>query len=186
MLPEKEIQHLRRRLVAWYRAHRRPLPWRNTTNPYPVWISEVMLQQTTVNTVIPFYRRFMERFPDVQDLARADLQDVLMIWEGLGYYARARNLHRAARIVRDHHGSVVPADVTAFRNLPGVGDYIAAAVMSIAFDQPYAVVDGNVKRVLARLLLIEAPVNRRPTTKFSRWRRPGSWMCRSRELSTRP
>ncbi|MGD8269805.1 MAG: A/G-specific adenine glycosylase, partial [Desulfobacterales bacterium] len=160
MLPEKEIQHLRRRLLAWYRAHRRPLPWRNTKNPYPVWISEVMLQQTTVNTVLPFYRRFTERFPDLQDLARADLQDVLMIWEGLGYYARARNLHRAARIVRDHHGSVVPADMTGFRNLPGVGDYIAAAVMSIAFDQPYAVVDGNVKRVLARLLLIEAPVNR--------------------------
>jgi A/G-specific adenine glycosylase len=160
MLPEKEIQHLRRRLLAWYRAHRRPLPWRNTRNPYPVWISEVMLQQTTVNTVLPFYRRFTERFPDLQDLARADLQDVLMIWEGLGYYARARNLHRAARIVRDHHGSVVPADMTGFRNLPGVGDYIAAAVMSIAFDQPYAVVDGNVKRVLARLLLIEAPVNR--------------------------
>ena len=160
MLSEKETRHLRRRLVAWYRAHHRPLPWRNTTNPYPVWVSEVMLQQTTVNTVLPFYRRFTKRFPDLQDLARSDLQDVLMIWEGLGYYARARNLHRAARIVRDLHDCVVPADVTAFRNLPGVGDYIAAAVMSIAFDQPYAVVDGNVKRVLARLLLVEAPVNR--------------------------
>ena len=101
MLSEKETRHLRRRLVAWYRAHHRPLPWRNTTNPYPVWISEVMLQQTTVNTVLPYFRRFMERFPDLQNLARADLQDVLMIWEGLGYYARARNLHRAARTVRD-------------------------------------------------------------------------------------
>ncbi len=159
MLPEKEIQRGRRRLLAWYRNHRRPLPWRETTHPYPVWISEVMLQQTTVNTVLPFYRRFMERFPDLRDLARSDLHDVLMIWEGLGYYARARNLHRAARIVRDHHGGVVPADLTALRHLPGVGDYIAAAVMSIAFGQPYAVVDGNVKRVLARLLLIEAPVN---------------------------
>ncbi|MGB8426155.1 MAG: A/G-specific adenine glycosylase [Desulfobacterales bacterium] len=160
MLSEEETRHLRRRLVAWYHAHRRPLPWRETSEPYPVWVSEVMLQQTTVKTVLPFYRRFMARFPALEDLARADLHDVFMAWEGLGYYARARNLHRAARIVCDRHRGVVPADATAFRRLPGVGDYIAAAVASIAFDQPHAVVDGNVKRVLARLLLIDVPVNR--------------------------
>ncbi|MFZ0614396.1 MAG: A/G-specific adenine glycosylase [Desulfobacterales bacterium] len=160
ILSEKETRDLRRRLVAWYHAHRRPLPWRETTEPYPVWVSEVMLQQTTVKTVLPYYRRFMTRFPALADLARADLHDVLMAWEGLGYYARARNLHRAARIVCDRHESLVPADANAFRRLPGVGDYIAAAVSSIAFDQPHAVVDGNVKRVLARLLLIDIPVNR--------------------------
>lgn len=147
-------------LVRWYLEHRRSLPWRGAEDPYGIWVSEVMLQQTQVSTVIPYYRRFMARFPTVGRLAAADLQEVLKLWEGLGYYARARNLHRAARqVAADHHG-IVPNDPAVFRKLSGVGDYIAAAVMSIAFGRPHAVVDGNVKRVLARLLLMDAPVNR--------------------------
>ncbi len=151
---------VRRSLVRWYLENRRELPWRGVPDPYAIWVSEVMLQQTQVGAAIPYYRRFMARFPAVEDLAAADLQEVLKLWEGLGYYARARNLHRAARQVMDRHGGVLPGDHAALRNLAGVGDYIAAAVMSIAFGRPHAVVDGNVKRVLARLLLIDAPVNR--------------------------
>ncbi len=119
-----------------------------------------MLQQTKVETVIPYYQRFMARFPSVLDLAAADLQSVLKLWEGLGYYARARNLHRAAGQVAATHRGVLPGDHGALLNLPGIGPYIAAAVMSIAFGRPYAVVDGNVKRVLSRLFMVDAPVNR--------------------------
>jgi A/G-specific adenine glycosylase len=156
----KEKAAVRESLVRWYLKHLRELPWRGTADPYGIWVSEVMLQQTQVGTVIPYYRRFMARFPTVGHLAAADLQEVLKLWEGLGYYARARNLHRAARqVTADHHGRL-PDDHAALRKLSGVGEYIAAAVMSIAFGRPHAVVDGNVKRVLARLLLMDAPVNR--------------------------
>ncbi len=151
---------LRRRLIRWYREHHRHLPWREAAAPYGIWVSEVMLQQTQVATVVPYYHRFMERFPDVASLAAADLQDVLKCWEGLGYYARARNLHQAARRVAADHGGRVPESWEALRGLPGVGDYIASAILSLAFGKPYAVVDGNVKRVLARLELLEDPVNR--------------------------
>ena len=161
-----DIQSLRKLLTAWYLANRRDLPWRQTTNPYHIWVSEVMLQQTQVNTVLPYYRRFLKRFPSLERLARADLQDVLKIWEGLGYYARARNLHRAAGVISNHHQGIMPDGWEGFRKLPGVGDYIAAAVLSIAFEKPYAVVDGNVKRVLARLLLVEAPVNKSTSIKI--------------------
>ena len=149
----------RKHLLDWYAACRRDLPWRRTRDPYAVWVSEVMLQQTQVDTVIPYYGRFMERFADVADLARADLQTVLKLWEGLGYYARARNLHRAAGIVCRQHGGRVPGTRKEMRALPGVGPYIAAAVLSIACDRPLAVVDGNVKRVLARIFTLDAPVN---------------------------
>jgi len=118
-----------------------------------------MLQQTQVRTVIPYYQAFLRRFPDVGRLARADLQDVLKIWEGLGYYARARNLHKAAQLVMEGYGGDLPRDVKGLRKLPGIGDYIASAVLSIAHGLPYAVVDGNVKRVLARLQKIDVPVN---------------------------
>ena len=155
----KEITQFRKKLLAWYDQHQRDLPWRATGDPYRIWVSEVMLQQTQVNTVIPYYHNFMGRFPSVQDLAKADLQDVLKLWEGLGYYSRARNLHRAAGIVVQQFKGVVPHQKDLFQQLPGVGDYIAAAVLSIAFDQGLAVVDGNVKRVLARLFKIEAPAN---------------------------
>jgi len=153
-------QIIRRRLLSWYTVHRRRLPWRETSDPYAIWVSEVMLQQTRVDTAIAYYLRFMKRFPTVSLLAQADLQEVLKLWEGLGYYSRARNLHRAAGIVVDRFKGSVPDNPSDFRSLPGVGDYIAAAVLSIAFNQALPVVDGNVKRVLARLFEVEAPVNR--------------------------
>ena len=156
----QEKATVRSSLIRWYLEHRRDLPWRGTGDPYGIWVSEVMLQQTRVDTVIPYYRRFMARFPTVSHLASADPQEVLKLWEGLGYYARARNLHRAATQVMSEHSGAVPDDHSKFRKLSGVGEYIAAAVMSIAFGRPFAVVDGNVKRVLARLLKIDTPVNR--------------------------
>jgi A/G-specific adenine glycosylase len=150
---------LQRRLLSWYRRHRRRLPWRDSHDPYAIWISEVMLQQTQVNTVLPYYTRFLERFPNVTALAAAAQDEVLKHWEGLGYYARARNLHRAARRVLQEHGGQVPVATEHFRRLPGIGTYIAAAVGSIAFGLPLAAVDGNVMRVLARLLAIETARN---------------------------
>jgi A/G-specific adenine glycosylase len=151
---------IRRALHTWYRRHRRSMPWRDTRDPYFIWLSEVMLQQTQVKTVMPYFKRFVAAYPDIASLAGADPQAVLKLWEGLGYYRRAHHLMEAARkIVRECKGRL-PTEREAFRALPGVGDYIANAVMSIAFDQPWAVVDGNVKRVLARLFRMDAPVNR--------------------------
>lgn len=152
-------ERLRNRLIGWYADHHRRLPWRETTDPYAIWVSEVMLQQTQVATAIPYFQRFMKRFPTALELASADMAAVLKLWEGLGYYSRARNLHRAAGIVAAEYHGVVPDDPEAFRALPGVGDYIAAAVLSIAFGRVMAVVDGNVKRVLARLYEDATPVN---------------------------
>ena len=164
-MKHNEVQFFRTSLIGWYLSHRRDLPWRDTSDPYRIWVSEVMLQQTQVATVIPYFNRFIENFKDLECLARADLQEVLKAWEGLGYYARARNLHRATQIVLKEHGGVIPNRWAEFRRLPGVGDYIAAAVLSIAFEQPYPVVDGNVKRVLARLLVVEDPVNKASSTR---------------------
>lgn len=158
-MKEKEIIAYQQVLLEWYRHHKRRLPWRETCDPYLIWVSEVMLQQTQVETVIPYYHRFIKRFSDVRRLAVAPLQTVLKCWEGLGYYSRARNLHRAAGEVVNRHDSRVPHTWDAIRPLPGVGPYIASAVLSIAFGQPFAVVDGNVKRVLARLLEEPEPVN---------------------------
>jgi A/G-specific adenine glycosylase len=142
-------------LLTWFDAHKRDLPWRRTRDPYAIWVSEVMLQQTQVATVIPYYERFLARFPDANALARAKLPEVLALWSGLGYYARARNLHRAAQVIaRDG----MPRTVAALRELPGLGRYTAAAVGSIAFGERAAVLDGNVARVLARLLALDAPL----------------------------
>ncbi len=147
------------KIQAWYKLNHRKLPWRESHNPYHIWISEVMLQQTQVKTVIPYFLNFKKRFPALQDLEAADLENVLKLWEGLGYYARARNFHKAAGIVvKDMNGNI-PDDFKSFIKLPGVGEYIGAAVQSIAFGRPLAVVDGNVKRVLARLHRVDAPVN---------------------------
>ncbi len=153
-------------LHEWYEKSKRDLPWRRSADPYAIWISEVMLQQTQVKTATPYFHRFMQRFPDVFSLARADLQSVLKHWEGLGYYSRARNLHKAAGIVVDQMDGCFPDHWEAVRQLPGIGDYIASAVLSIAFDQPYAVVDGNVKRVLARLFCLDWPVNQPSIHRF--------------------
>ena len=155
----KDIKKFRNLLLPWYRENQRKLPWRESKDPYHIWISEVMLQQTQVVTATPYFHRFMEKFPTIAALAKADLQLVLKMWEGLGYYARARNFHKAANIVAEKYDGRIPGDYEDFRQLPGVGGYIAAAVQSIAFGHPYAVVDGNVKRVLSRLFEIEAPAN---------------------------
>ncbi|MGD9365571.1 MAG: A/G-specific adenine glycosylase [Desulfobacteraceae bacterium] len=150
---------IRRALGAWYELNRRDLPWRRTADPYRIWVSEVMLQQTQVKTVKPYYHRFTNQFPDVFRLARAELQTVLKLWEGLGYYSRARNLYKAAGIISNHLEGRFPDSWDAVKQLPGIGDYIASAVLSIAFGKPHAVADGNVKRVLARLFMISTPVN---------------------------
>ncbi len=162
----KHYQDFRDTLLAWFKDYQRDMPWRHTDDPYRIWISEVMLQQTQVKKVVGYYERFIERFPDVQHLATAPLQDVLKVWEGLGYYARARNLHKAAKVIVNELHAKIPVDYATFRKLPGVGDYSAAAVQSIAFDAPYAAVDGNIKRVLARLFLMEAPINDAKSAKL--------------------
>jgi len=148
-------------LLAWYDRHRRRLPWRaepgETPNPYHVWLSEVMLQQTTVPAVIPYFRKFTEKWPNIEALSRAPLDDVLAAWAGLGYYARARNLHKCAGEIAAQ-GGMFPQDEAALKALPGVGDYMAAAIASISFDRPANVVDGNVERVVARFFAIESPL----------------------------
>jgi len=149
---------LRRRLLAWYRTNRRDLPWRRTSDPYAIWVAEVLLQQTQVPTAGPYYERLLARFPTVQALAGARRQEVLKVWQGLGYYRRAANLHEAARrIVRDHAGRV-PDDLAAFADLPGVGRYTCGAVQSIAFGHRLAALDGNAARVLARWFAVTRPV----------------------------
>ena len=145
---------IRRNLLRWYKNNKRDLPWRGTRDPYAVWISETMLQQTQVNTVIPYYEKFMSRFPGVDELARAPLPKVLRLWSGLGYYRRAENLRQAAQqIVRLHDGEI-PRDFAQLRALAGIGDYTAGALLSIAFGKPYPAIDGNARRVLGRVLRI--------------------------------
>jgi len=138
-----------RLLLEWYERAHRDLPWRRTSDPYRVWLSEIMLQQTRAQTVAPYFERFLERFPTVEALAAAEEDEALALWSGLGYYSRARNLLRAARLI--HRAGAFPADYAGLRGLPGVGDYTAAAIASIAFGLPYAVLDGNVLRVVARM-----------------------------------
>ncbi len=138
-------------LVRWFEENRRPLPWRETYDPYHVWVSEAMLQQTQVETALPFYERFIARFPSLQSLAGAEESEVLKLWAGLGYYRRAKNLLAAARIVAARHDGRVPSDYDALIALPGVGPYMAGAILSIAFNKPFPVVDGNVRRVLSRI-----------------------------------
>lgn len=158
-MDDNQRHAFRKALQSWYRQNYRKLPWRETTDPYRIWVSEVMLQQTQVATVIGYFNRFIGRFPDISSLAQTDLQAVLKLWEGLGYYSRARNLHKAVRLLAASYDGRVPDTPEQFKQLPGVGDYINAAVQSIAFNRPLAVVDGNVKRVLARLFQIGTPVN---------------------------
>lgn len=147
---------LARTLLRWHRLHgRKDLPWQQDPSPYRVWISEIMLQQTQVTTVIPYFRRFMASFPGLAALADADLDDVLHHWSGLGYYARARNLHRAARLIRDDHQGEFPAMFEEIAGLPGIGRSTAGAILSLAYDKRYPILDGNVKRVLSRYHAIE-------------------------------
>ena len=144
---------LRRRLLNWYETHKRALPWRRRSDPYAIWVSETMLQQTQVATVLPYYHRFMEAFPDIEALDRAPLAKVLALWSGLGYYRRAANLKKSARIVVARHRGRLPDDYDKLRALPGVGEYTAGALLSIAFGKPHPAVDGNARRVLGRIFL---------------------------------
>jgi A/G-specific adenine glycosylase len=147
----KTLTKFQKKLLGWFRAHRRELPWRVSRDPYRVWVAEVMLQQTRIAAVLPYYERFLARFPGVESLAAAREDDVLRLWSGLGYYSRARNLHRAAKEIVGQHRGTFPREIDAALALPGIGSYTAAAVLSIAYDVPLAVLDGNVARVLARI-----------------------------------
>jgi A/G-specific adenine glycosylase len=150
----KDLLSVRRALLTWYRRHQRDLPWRRTSDPYAVWVSEIMLQQTQVATAIPYYERFMKRFPTAKKLATAPLDRVLKAWEGLGYYSRCRYLHRAAKVVVEEFDGRLPESVQELRRLPGIGRYTAGAISSIAFGLREPVLDGNVIRVLCRLFRI--------------------------------
>jgi A/G-specific adenine glycosylase len=160
ILTQPAIAQLRRSLLNWYQASGRTLPWRETRDPYAIWVSEIMLQQTQVKTVLPYYERWLQQFPTVGALANANQQIVLKAWEGLGYYARARNLHKAAQVVVTEHGGTFPQNLDSVLALPGIGRTTAGGILSAAFDQPISILDGNVKRVLARLIALDRPPNR--------------------------
>jgi A/G-specific adenine glycosylase len=182
-LTARTLKTFRTRLLDWFCAHQRDLPWRRSRDPYRIWIAEVMLQQTRIAAVMPYYHRFLARFPTVQTLARAREAEVLKLWSGLGYYSRARNLHRAAKIIVTQHKGEFPRELAVALELPGIGVYTAAAVLSIAYDVPLAVLDGNVARVLARINAIRgdlrAPKNWRTLTaaahSFLASQAPGDW-----------
>ncbi|MEA4930262.1 MAG: hypothetical protein VB026_01660, partial [Anaerolineaceae bacterium] len=145
------------KLLHWYDANARSLPWRFEPTPYKTWVSEIMLQQTRVETVIPYFERFIARFPEIGILAASEESDVLRLWEGLGYYSRARNLHKAARVMLEDYAGQIPADIAALRSLPGVGAYTAGAIASIAFGAAEPALDANIRRVGARLLDLHEP-----------------------------
>jgi len=153
-----------KKLLAWYRESHRHLPWRKTRDPYAIWVSEILLQQTRVSTGVPYYERFLQRFPTLSDLAEAPIESILQVWAGLGYYGRARNLHRAARILKEEFQGEVPPEPEVLERLPGIGPYTAAAIASIAFDKDVAVLDGNVTRVLCRVYGIDDDP-KRPSTR---------------------
>jgi len=158
-------RQLRYPLLRWFRQHQRPLPWRQTRDPYHIWISEIMLQQTRVQTVLPYYLNFLRHFPTLPSLADSSLEPILLLWSGLGYYSRARNLRETAGILQARYNGSFPADYAQLRALPGIGDYTAAAILSIAFNQCHAVIDGNVTRVLARLFQLDLNLSRNPGKK---------------------
>ena len=147
-------------IIAWYKANKRDLPWRGVENPYLIWVSEIILQQTRVIQGLDYYRRFVDAYPDIVSLARADIDEVLKIWQGLGYYSRARNMHAAARYIVDEHHGKFPATYDELLAVKGIGDYTASAIASMAFGQAVPVIDGNVNRVIARLYGIQQPVNK--------------------------
>jgi A/G-specific adenine glycosylase len=165
MLQRRELTAFRKNLLSWFRQYQRDLPWRRTKDPYRIWLSEIMLQQTRVTAVIPYYERFLERFPDVHALAAAPQQEVLRLWSGLGYYSRARNLQNAAQEIVAKHGGLFPRDEKDALALPGIGRYTAAAILSIAYGAKHAVLDGNVARVLARIFAVRGDLR-----DAKRWR----------------
>jgi A/G-specific adenine glycosylase len=159
MLLNNILQSFSPIVTKWYESNKRELPWRETTDPYKIWLSEIILQQTRVNQGLNYYLRFIERFPDVKALANADENEILKLWQGLGYYSRARNIHAAAKMIVEKHDGVFPTDHKDILALKGIGDYTAAAITSFAYNQPYAVVDGNVFRVLARVFGVDTPID---------------------------
>ncbi len=190
MASVRELAEFRKRLLGWFRQFQRELPWRRSKDAYRIWLSEIMLQQTRVAAVIPYYERFLERFPDVRALAEAPQEDVLRLWSGLGYYSRARNLQAAAQQIAAKHGGAFPRTEKEALALPGIGNYTAAAILSIAFDAKHAVLDGNVARVLARIDAVRGDLR-----EGSRWqklqaradqlldrRSPGDWNQAMMEL----
>ena len=158
-IPEAEKKFFTRQLLAWYQPNDRPLPWKAIKNPYFIWLSEIILQQTRVEQGMPYYLKFTEKYPTVVHLANAPEDDIFKLWEGLGYYSRARNLHAAAKHILQMHGGVFPDNYKDIRALKGVGEYTAAAIASFAYELPYAVVDGNVYRVLSRFFGIDSPID---------------------------
>jgi len=190
MLLGHELATFRKRLLGWFRQFQRDLPWRRTNDPYRIWLSEIMLQQTRVAAAIPYYERFVERFPDIQTLAAAPQEEVLRLWSGLGYYSRARNLQKAAQQIVAKHGGQFPARAEEVLRLPGIGNYTAAAVLSIAFGEKYAVLDGNVARVLARLGAVRGDLRasqrwltlQEYADKFLDPKSPGDWNQAMMEL----
>ena len=161
----KHLPNFQQALLDWFAEHQRPLPWRQHQRPYEIWVSEIMLQQTQVRTMLPFYTRWMTELPTIRSVADAPEEGVLKLWEGLGYYSRARNLRKAAQVICREHGSEFPEDFEQIRALPGIGRYTAGAIASIAFNQPRPVVDGNVERVLCRIEGIAAPTKSTPVQK---------------------
>ncbi|MDE1798100.1 MAG: A/G-specific adenine glycosylase [Candidatus Micrarchaeota archaeon] len=166
-------------LHSWYAAHRRPLPWRATRDPYRILVSEFLLQQTQVKQAIPYYKRFLARFPTVRSLASASQHDVLKLWEGAGYYARARNLHKTAKIIVETYGGKIPPDYATLISMPGIGPYLAAAVSSIAFGEQRAVLDGNVIRVIARVNAVQQAVDT-PAAKKKLQKMADDWLSKSK------
>ncbi len=164
------ISQFQKDILVWYQEHQRILPWRiKISNPYHTWVSEIMLQQTTVPTVISYFHRFLEKWPIVQELASASLDEVLHLWQGLGYYSRARNLHLCAKKIVEEFQGVFPEEEAQLKKLPGIGDYTAAAIRSIAFNKPSIVVDGNIERIISRLFLIQEqfPASKRTIKKYA-------------------
>ena len=174
-MPPAELSQLQNALLTWFVEHQRDLPWRENYPAYGVWISEMMLQQTRVATVLDYYDRWMKALPSIPSVATADEATILKLWEGLGYYARARNIHRAAKQICEQHAGEFPNDYEAIRQLPGIGPYTAGAIASIAFEQDRPVVDGNVIRVLCRLLNLDADPKAGSTQK-KLWQVATDWL----------
>ncbi len=161
----EKVKAMQAALIAWYEKNHRDLPWRKNKNPYFTWISEVMLQQTRVETVIPYFLKFIQRFPDVQALAESDEEEILKTWEGLGYYSRAIYLHRGAKMIMNQYGGKIPERLIELKKIPGIGSYTAGAILSIAYDQPVPAVDGNVMRVFSRIFEIPDDITQMQTRK---------------------
>jgi A/G-specific adenine glycosylase len=157
-------EKIQSKLLRWFKKNGRDLPWRKTRDPYAIWVSEIMLQQTQVETVIPYYKKFLKSFPTIHHLAKSDLSKVLKVWEGLGYYSRARNLHQASKIIANHSNGKIPDKLKDLLNLPGIGRYTAGAILSIAYNKKAPILDGNVKRVLSRLFVVSG--NPKKTEEF--------------------